>query len=113
MYGKELQMYITTLRGAGCIINLAILIGAAEGIVKKHESNLLATNGGHIEGWAKGFLNRMGFVKGRASTKAKVNPSDFESYKQQFVCPDSNGDGRDPKATCNQLGPYWHTVCPC
>ena len=27
----------------------------------------------------------MGFVKRRASTKAKVNPSDFESYKQQFV----------------------------
>ena len=85
---KELQMYITTLRGAGCVINSAIVMGAAEGIVKKHNSNLLATNGGHIEinkGWAKGLLNRMGFVKRRASTKAKVNPSDFESYKQQFV----------------------------
>ena len=85
---KELQAYITTLREAGCVINSAIVMGAAEGIVKKHNSNLLATNGGHIEinkGWAKGFLNRMGFVKRRASTKAKVNPSDFESYKQQFV----------------------------
>ena len=27
----------------------------------------------------------MGFVKRTANTKAKVNPSDFESYKQQFV----------------------------
>ena len=57
---KELQAYITTLREAGYVINSAIVMGAAEGIIKKHNSNLLVTNGGHIEikkGWATGFLN--------------------------------------------------------
>ncbi len=85
---KELQAYITKLREAGCVINSAIVMGAAEGLVKKYDSNLLLCNGGHIQinkGWAKGFLNRMGFVKRRSSTAAKVNPANFEYYKQQFV----------------------------
>ena len=31
------------------------------------------------------FLDHMGYVKRRANTKAKVNPSDFEAYKSQFL----------------------------
>lgn len=35
--------------------------------------------------WSKHLLERMGFMKGRASTKAKVNIEDFASVKSQFM----------------------------
>ena len=44
--------------------------------------------GGHIvcgKHWAKHLLKRMGYVKRRASTKAKVSVSDFEECKSQFL----------------------------
>ena len=57
-------------------------MGCAEGIVKSHDSNLLASNGGHIlltEDWRKGILHCMGFVK------AKVSVENFEQVKAQFL----------------------------
>lgn len=35
--------------------------------------------------WGKNLLNRMGFVKRRASTKAKVSIENFEEVKAQFL----------------------------
>lgn len=50
--GEELEMqvraFLTTLREKGAVVNTAIAIGCAEGIVKSKDSNLLASNGGHI-----------------------------------------------------------------
>ena len=85
---KEVQEYVKNLREAGAVINSSIVRAAAEGIVKNHDSNLLQCNGGHIvitKSWAKSFLDRIGFVKRWASTKAKVNPADFEAHKSQFL----------------------------
>ena len=85
---KQVQAYITSLREHGAVINTAIAIACAEGIVKSHDSNLLECNGGHIaltKHWAKYLLQRMGFVKRRSSTKAKVSVSDFEKLKAQFA----------------------------
>ena len=85
---KEVQDYVKNLREAGAVINSAIVRAAAEGIVKNHDSNLLQCNGGHIvitKSWAKSFLDCIGFVKRRASTKAKVNPADFEAHKNLFL----------------------------
>ena len=59
-----------------------------EGVVKSYDSNLLKENGGHIvcsKSWAKSFLHRLGYVKRRASTKAKVTAADFDAHKAQFV----------------------------
>ena len=59
---RQLQEYIKSLREAKAVINSAIVISAAEGIVKSHDSNLLESNGGHIKctkHWAKHFLNRL------------------------------------------------------
>ena len=48
---KELQEYnIKSLRESNAIINVPIVMAAAEGIVKDHHSNLLVCNGGHING---------------------------------------------------------------
>ena len=57
------------------------------GVVKCHDSNLLQCNGGHIllaKHRAKYLQERMGFVKRRASTTAKVSLSEFEKFKTHF-----------------------------
>ena len=92
MLGEELEMqvraYLTALRENGAVVNTAIAIGCAEGIVKSKDSNLLAANGGHIvltKHWGKHLLTRMGFVKRRASTKAKIAIQNFDEVKAQFL----------------------------
>ncbi len=85
---EQVRAYLTSLRENGAVVNTAILIACAEGIVKTKDCNLLACNGGHIsltKDWAKSLMGRMGLVKRRASTKAKVRPDDFEALKLQFL----------------------------
>ena len=92
LLGEDLELqvkaYLKALRANGAVVNTAITIGVAEGIIRNKDSNLLAANGGHIaltKSWSKHFLERMGYVKRRASTKAKVNVDDFEAVKAQFL----------------------------
>ena len=35
--------------------------------------------------WAKNLLRRMGFIKRKACSKAKVNPEHFEKLKEEFL----------------------------
>lgn len=84
----QLQEYVKSLREAKAIINSAIVISTAEGIVKSHDSNLLECNGGHIKctkHWAQHFLNWLGYVKQKATTKATIPSDDFEAQKVQFL----------------------------
>lgn len=69
LLGKELdvqvQEYVKSLRENGGVVNSAIVMAGAEGIVKSYDSNLLKENGGHIvcsKSWAKSFLGRLGYV---------------------------------------------------
>ena len=84
---RQVQMYLFSLREQGAVINSAIVIGCASGIVKNVDSSLLLSNGGHIsfsKHWARYMLDRMGFVKRKVSTKAKMSVAKFESFKAQF-----------------------------
>ena len=84
---KQIRAYLEALRDNGAVVNTAITIACARGVVKSFDSNLLECNGGHIhltKHWAKYLMERMGFVKRRASTKAKVSLVKFERYKAQF-----------------------------
>ena len=90
--GEEVEMqvraYLKALRENGAVVNTAIAIACAEGIIRNKDSNLLAANGGHIaltKSWSRHLLERMGYVKRRASTKAKVDIADFEAVKEQFL----------------------------
>lgn len=76
------------MRVNGAAVNTAIAVACAEGIIKNHDSNLLASNGGHItltKYWGKHLLNRMGFVKRRATTKSKITIENFDEVKAQFL----------------------------
>ena len=63
---KQVKTYIGYLRERGAVVNTAIVLGVAQGIVRNHNSNLLACNGGHIclgKPWAKNLLTRMSMLK--------------------------------------------------
>lgn len=89
---NELDEYVKTylhfIRVKGGVVNTAIAIACAKGIVINRDSNLLACNGGHIvltKHWGKYLLWRMGLVKRKATTKAKVTVEHFENVKAQFL----------------------------
>ena len=70
------------------MVNTAIVLACAEGIIKNYDSNLLAANGWNLvptSNWGKSLLRQMGFVKGRVSTTAKIAVPNFEEVKAQFL----------------------------
>lgn len=85
---KQVRDHIIFLRDNGSVVNTAIVMGTAVGLVSHEDANLLACNGGHFtitKPWAKSLLKRMGFVKCKAGTKAKVSIEDFQEQKEQFL----------------------------
>jgi len=54
---------LTALRDAGGVVNTSIAMEAANGIVRRYDSNLLAVNRGHIflpKHWVQYLMERMG-----------------------------------------------------
>ena len=92
LIGEELdaqvQQYVKESRKRGLPINTAVVVAAGLGIVTAHDANLLEENGGKIKltnDWVKNVLKRMGFVKRKACSKAKVDPEHFENLKDNFL----------------------------
>ena len=85
---EQVKSYIFALHDKGGVINSTIVRAAAIGIIMKTDKRLLKSNGGSIDiskHWAQSFMDRLGFVKRRASTKAKVSVEHFEEIKAQFL----------------------------
>ena len=72
---RQVRTYLNTMRGRGCAVNTAVAIGVGLGIARKHGSFITGTGEDLFltNDWAKSLLHRMGLVKRRVSTKAKVN----------------------------------------
>ena len=84
---KEVQAYLLQLREVGDVVNGAIARASATGIIRMNNSSLLASNGGHIiltKDWSRYLLQRMGFVKRKANTKAKECPAGSQELKSNF-----------------------------
>ena len=67
---------------------MPITLGVTKGIVKNEDNSLLGTNGSNIvltKYWAKRLLIRIGFVKQRSTAKPKVNVSNFDEVRWQFL----------------------------
>ena len=79
---SQLQEYVNALRDNKGVVNSVIEMVAVEGISNGEDRYLVKQNGGYIvciKSWAKSFLDRMDFVKRRASTKAKFIRFDFDT----------------------------------
>ena len=58
---KQVQAYLIIFRESGAVVNTAITMVCAEGIVRNADSNMLAVNGSHIlitKDWAKNMLHQ-------------------------------------------------------
>ena len=85
---RQVRDYLQVLRKNGATVNTAIVIACGDEIVRSKDANLLAINGGSItlsKDWAKYILKHMGWVKRRASSKAKVLVENFEEVKENFL----------------------------
>ena len=85
---EQVKSYIKDVREKGGGIDTTVLIASAEAMVKKVDKTLLKDYGNPIDlmpTWAKSLLHRIGYVKRKASTSAKVEPSNFEEMKEQYL----------------------------
>ena len=85
---RELKLYIEVIREGGGVINTAIVIAVATGMLQKRDPASLASNGGHItlkKSWAKYFLHTMNYVKQKSTTKAGIAVRNFDKIKDQFL----------------------------
>ena len=92
LFGSELdeqvQLLLKQLHANGTMINTAIVMATAEGIIQNKDSNLLAKNEGTIvpsKHWARSLITRMNFVKRHGNSKSKVTCTNFEELRESFI----------------------------
>ena len=84
----QVKCYIKDARAAGTPIDTTVVMASGEAIVRKTDKNLLKDSGGPIDitkTWAKSLLSRLGFVKRKANSTAKVAPSYYQQLKEQYL----------------------------
>ena len=86
---QKVQAYLRRVRDGGGVVSSRIAIAAARGILLSTDKLKLLEYGGHIQlnsTWAYSLLNRMNFVKRKATTaKSKHTLDNFDELKQSFL----------------------------
>ena len=83
-FNKQVREYVRDLRAMGVTINIAVVLASAEGIIIHKDSNLLQSIE-LTEGWAKYLLHRIGYLKRKSTTKAKMVVEHFEEVKKEYL----------------------------
>ena len=76
---------LRSLQLTGGVVNTAITLAAAEGIISARFPGKLQCEGGDIrigKDWAKSLMRRMGFVKRKVSNAGKVLPAKYAELKE-------------------------------
>ena len=72
------------------MVNTSLVIAGGMGIIKKTNPDLLKNNL-HCDkeilskSWAKSLLIRMGYIKRKGTTAAKINPENFDYVRENFL----------------------------
>ena len=92
LLGEELdaavQEYVSSFRIAGGVVNTVVVRAAAEGIISARDITKLTSHGGRInitKSWAMSLLNRMGYVKRKASTSGKIPQLQYVELREVFL----------------------------
>ena len=84
----KVQSYLLKVPNCGGVVNSAIAIAGAKGLLKKLNCTMLSEFGGHVtlsKTWAQPLLSRMGFVKRRGLTKFCPTILNFGNFKEEFL----------------------------
>ena len=76
------------MRTVGGVVNMAVVMAAAEGIIAAQDQSLPVQHGGHIEikkSWAKSLLGRMGYVKRKCFNAGKISLPHFKQIQENFL----------------------------
>ena len=79
---QQVQHYLTDMRKRGCIVNTSVAIAVGEGILLNKNPTLSANL--LTKEWAKYLFKRMGLVKRKGNTKAKVEIEKFDEVRKLF-----------------------------
>ena len=85
---QAVQSYLTALRAVGGVVNSAIVMAAAEGVVSARDASLLKEHGGYFQitkTRAKSLLKRMGYVKRKCLNAGKVTVAHFGDVREAFL----------------------------
>ena len=72
----KVKQYLLKLRECGGVVNSAVTIASAKGIIVTMNRTLLSDNGGHVNltrGWARSLLSRMGYVERRQKAQERLS----------------------------------------
>ena len=72
----------------GGIVNTTVTVPTAKGVILANDASLLAENHGEIDlsnECIQRMMRRMGFVKCKSSTGAKVDPEVFKELQGQYL----------------------------
>lgn len=81
---KQVREYVADMRSTGTNVNTSVVIACAEGILM-HENADMLSRVDLNKGWAQYLLHRMGYVKRKATTKAKVTIENFAELKADYL----------------------------
>ena len=81
---KQVMEYVSYMRSTGTAVNTAVVMSCAEGILMHEDASMLSRVDLN-KGWAQYLLHRMGFVKRKATTKAKVSVENFAELKSDYL----------------------------
>ena len=76
--------YVRFLRDSGSAVDTSVVIATGEGVLASIDANLLKTCP-LTKDWAKSLLMRMGMVKRKESSKAKIDVERFAIIKEAFL----------------------------
>ena len=88
---KEVQEYVVALCEVGTIVNTVVVRSAGTAVLRRRNPALLAStssdDGGVVltKDWVRYLLQRMGFVKRKATTKAKNTEENINEVKKDFL----------------------------
>ena len=81
---KQVQENITYMQSTGATVNTVVVRACAKGILMHEDANLLSRVD-LSKGWAQYVLQRMGYVKRKATSKAKFTVENFAEIKTAFL----------------------------
>ena len=87
----QVKCYIKDAIAVKTPIDTTVVMASGKAIVWRKQiriKNFLKDNGGPIDitkTWAKSLLSRLGFVRRKANSTAKVEPSHYEQLKEQYL----------------------------
>eukprot|EP00058_Branchiostoma_floridae_P006720 XP_002592208.1 hypothetical protein BRAFLDRAFT_84636 [Branchiostoma floridae] len=85
---EVVQVFVRSTRDAGGVVNRAVIMSTAKGIIMRRDRSLLKEYGGHIEitkAWVNSLLVRMNYVKRKATKAARKLPADFDESRATFL----------------------------